>query len=572
MHLDRIENAVTHAGPDVFSKLLGCVVTIMLAQLANAIPLRIEAEHARIQTVGSDQSGIWTIPANGEIGDYVQFEQDGRFHFAVRAFGKPAAGVWPKICFVVDDRFIAELFVSTDSAADYRFTHDIDAGLHKIAIAYVNNARVGAEDRDLFVDYIEIAPDRGSVVRGDKDTWEQNWRRQSALRDAQALEDARAEIPRVRMRDITLHIVDALGRPVSNAAVRIEQVEHDFLFGCNIFMLDQFKTPRENRRYKRRFEELFNYATTGFYWSSYESERGKPQYESTDKVLRWCDARGIRVKGHPLLWDHEAGQPAWAAGQPSPELQEKRVREIVAKYKGRIEFWEVVNEAAHKQGIRIDSPYRWARESDPKAHLIVNEYEVMANGYLTFFELLSQALHDGVPFDGIGIQAHEPATMWFPPHKVKEYLDKYAILGKAIHITEFSPSSNGKSISHSPVQGMWDEAAQADFAAQFYTVCFSHPAVAAITWWDLSDTASWIPGAGLLGTDLTPKPAYIALKKLIWTDWCTRITEKTRLDGSISMKGFYGSYAVRASVNGKSVGGRFQILRDADPVVRVALK
>ena len=35
----------------------------------------------------------------------------------------------------------------------------------------------------------------------------------------------------------------------------------------------------QNAAYKQRFEELFNYATVGFYWRWYESERGKPQYD-----------------------------------------------------------------------------------------------------------------------------------------------------------------------------------------------------------------------------------------------------------------------------------------------------
>jgi hypothetical protein len=43
----------------------------------------------------------------------------------------------------------------------------------------------------------------------------------------------------------------------------------------------------------------------------------------------------------------------------------------------------------------------------------------------------------------------------------------------------------------------------------FYTLLFSHPAVAALIWWDLSDRGA-LPGApaGLLREDVGFKPAY----------------------------------------------------------------
>ena len=45
--------------------------------------------------------------------------------------------------------------------------------------------------------------------------------------------------------------------------------------------LDLVRFDVENEQYKRRFAELFNYATTGFYWRYYEREPGQPQYAYT---------------------------------------------------------------------------------------------------------------------------------------------------------------------------------------------------------------------------------------------------------------------------------------------------
>lgn len=107
----------------------------------------------------------------------------------------------------------------------------------------------------------------------------------------------------------------------------------------------------------------------------------------------------------------------------------------------------MVNEPSHLAEPKMDQPYRWAREADPRAYLIVNDYHVLADGCPGFFRLLSAAKQHDVPFDGIGIQAHEPRTMRFPLDRVQAILNRYASLGKELHITEFTPTSAGQKIT-----------------------------------------------------------------------------------------------------------------------------
>jgi len=375
------------------------------------------------------------------------------------------------------------------------------------------------------------------------------------------IKKAAKAIEKNRKRDASIDVVDTKGRPVVGASVRVEQLNHDFLFGCNIYMFDQFKTPRENQLYKRRFKSLFNYATVGFYWRWYEPEQGKPNYAYTDKVVSWCMKNGIRMKGHPLLWDHEAGRPTWAAGQPAEDVQRKRVTGVVKRFAGKIRSWEVVNEPSHCRAVQIDEPYRWARDADPKAYLIVNDFEVMANGFPPFLQMLQEAMRTGVPFDGIGIQAHEPRTMRFPLEQVQSVLDHYAALGKDLHITEFTPASSGEPIAGSHLKANWDETAQADYAVKFYTVCFAHPAVVAVTWWDLCDRGSWLKGGGMLREDLGPKPVYEALSDLIHNKWKTRAKGKTDRSGRFSFRGFLGTYRVTARARGTKVESKLHIGR-----------
>jgi GH35 family endo-1,4-beta-xylanase len=280
--------------------------------------------------------------------------------------------------------------------------------------------------------------------------------------------------------------------------------------------------------------------------------RGKPDYAYTDKVVSWCREHGIRLKGHPLLWGDEGGIPVWSNGQPAPDLQRARVFEIMRRYGKQIDFWEVVNEPTLHREPKVNEPYHWAREASPNASLIINEAFVLADGRPVFYSLLDDAAKHGVPFDGIGIQAHEPQGMRFPLDRVEHILDRYAGLGKQLHVTEFTPTSGGEEIVGSHKQGRWDEAAQAEYAEKFYRVCFAHPAMRAITWWDFSDRGSWRPGGGMLRTDLSPKPVYDALKRLIHEEWMTDIAGEANADGNFEFTGFFGEYRVTVAHNGKT--------------------
>jgi GH35 family endo-1,4-beta-xylanase len=512
--------------------------------------LVIPAGEAAVKTIGRAVPGGWNLWSDGYVGQTVRIRAQGRYRVVVRAWGSPAGGVWPRMALLVDGFEAGVRSVERKEPADYPFEVDLAGGSHEIAASFTNDALIGAEDRNLYVVSLAVIPPGGIAAPVPTDGSE---RLEEADRREQEIVAATAgEIERNRKADAVVRVLDASGRPVPGARVSVVQTGHEFLFGCNIYGFDH-GTAAQNDAYKRRFAELFNYATVGFYWGSYEPERGKPNYAYTDEVVAWCLEHGIRMKGHPLLWGDQAGIPRWSDGQPAPEIQHQRIRDILARYRGKIGFYEVVNEPSHLALPRIDDPYRWAREADPSAYLIVNDYHVLADGAPGFFRLLSEARASGVPFDGIGIQAHEPRTARFPLDRVRTILDRYATLGKELHITEFTPTSSGQPITDSHLRGAWDEAAQADYAVKFYRVCFAHPAVRAITWWDLGDRQSWLPGGGLLRRDMTPKPAYEQLRRLIRDEWMTRQDGATDPAGQFAFRGFRGTYRVRVEAGGRSV-------------------
>ena len=133
--------------------------------------------------------------------------------------------------------------------------------------------------------------------------------------------------------------------------------------------------------------------------------------------------------------------------------------------------------------------------------------------------------------------------------------EEYAQLGRPLHFSELTILSGIVQPEHSWSQRRDDwfstpegEERQAQQVTEIYRLLFSHPAVEAITWWDFADEGCWLgaPG-GLLRKDLSPKPAYEALLRLIKREWWTAArTLVTDDQGRASFEGFLGDYASEA--------------------------
>jgi len=551
----------------VLAILFSVVMPARGGQAPNSLVIR--AEQAAVKTVGGPVDGGWNLWSDGRVGQRVNISRTGLYTVVIRAWGSPAGGTWPEMALLVDGLEVKFVSVDRSRPAEYQFTVELEEGAHEVAAGFLNDARIGSEDRNLYLERITIVGPTGAPAPVAVSSREDP--QVAARREREIVAATAPAIDKNRKSDAIIRVLNSAGQPVEGATINIAQTSHEFLFGCNIYGFDQSRNPAQNAEYKKRFAELFNYATVGFYWRWYEPERGRPRYANTDKVVAWCVEHGIRMKGHPLLWGDQAGIPFWSAGQPDASTQQERVRAIMSRYHGKIGFYEVVNEPSHQPLPRIDEPYRWARAADADAYLIVNDYHVLADGAPRFFRLLTEAIHDGVPFDGIGIQAHEPQTMRFPLRQVQTILDRYATLGKELHITEFTPASSGDSITESHFEGVWDEAAQADYAVKFYRVCFAHPALRAITWWDLSDRNSWRKGGGMLRADMTPKPVYEQIKHLIHDEWTTRLAGATDASGQFAFRGFHGTYRITAEAGGKTVTQPFTLTKGKAQELRLAL-
>jgi hypothetical protein len=225
--------------------------------------LTLAAANLRIKTVGSSCPGGWKLFSNGEVGDHLLFPAKGTYRLSVRAWGSPCLGGWPEMALLVDGEQVQTKTVQTREATEYEFLLAPAAGAHTVTLGFLNDAVAGSEDRNLSIGAIELCSTSGDPEP--KLASPDEVAADAVRLEAQALAESDAGIERNRKGDVVIRVVDTNGHPIPHARVTIEQTRHEFLFGCNIYGFDQFKTPAETEDYKRRFAELFNSPTK---WSS----------------------------------------------------------------------------------------------------------------------------------------------------------------------------------------------------------------------------------------------------------------------------------------------------------------
>jgi endo-1,4-beta-xylanase len=378
--------------------------------------------------------------------------------------------------------------------------------------------------------------------------------------DDTLLERARDGIQRHRQSALIVCARSDNGHPLPQVPIEIRQLRHAFLWGGNLFGWAKPGDPETEAAYRTRFASLFNFATLDFYWSNYEPEPGQPRIARTESTLEWCQNHGMTCKGHPLVWANIA-DPPWlppdAAGIRAASLG--RVRDLVGRFRGAIELWDVVNEPslllwantrlgewAQNVGTHsfVSQHLHAAREANPEATLLVNEVLTAYPAY----SLLDRLREDGKPlFDAVGLQSHMHRGAW-PLDRMWNVCDRYGQLGVPLHFTEFTVLSGAR-----VAESRWEkptaesERAQAEHVARHYTVLFGHPSVAAVSWWDLSDRGAWQSApAGLLRSDMSPKPAFDRLHELIRNQWWTATRGRTNDDGRFACRAFHGRHRVTA--------------------------
>ena len=257
-------------------------------------------------------------------------------------------------------------------------------------------------------------------------------------------------------------------------------------------------------------------------------------FELADKFVEFGEANGMFIIGHCLVWHSQLAKwfPYDENGEyVTPEVLKQRMKDhittVVTRYKGRVNGWDVVNEAIIEDGSYRKSPFYdilgeefipWAFEcahaADPDAELYLNQLQ-----------------ERGLRIDAIGMQAH--VGLDYPTiEEFEESLMAFAGTGINVMITEWDmsalPTVNmGANVSDwaeyreqlnpyknglpEDVSALWNSRMK-----EFMELFLKHSdVVTRVTAWGVSDGDSWknnwpIPGRTdyclLFDRNLEPKP------------------------------------------------------------------
>src|SRR3984893_7386935 len=242
--------------------------------------------------------------------------------------------------------------------------------------------------------------------------------------------------------------------------------------------------------------------------------RGDDDYGPADTVAAFAHENDLALRGHNLLWYHRT--PSWFFDLDSREEIEsalgERIRRLAGRYRGMVHSWDVVNEPVEPKdgrpdGLRtgvflemfgpdyLDLAYRTARETDPAARLVVNEYDVELDTpeqearRRALLRLLERMQRSGTPVDAVGVQAHL-SCVGGPPFsavRLRRFLAELAGLGLTIQITELDATDE-----NAPSDEAVRDRLVADTYGRFLDAALDEPAVKVVVTWGLSDGHSWI--------------------------------------------------------------------------------
>ena len=255
-------------------------------------------------------------------------------------------------------------------------------------------------------------------------------------------------------------------------------------------------------------------------------------FAAADAQVAFLEAHGMAVRGHNLAWWMQ--NPAWLENgtwtrDELIDLLRDHIHTVVGHYAGRIDEWDVVNEAIGLDGLPwpnvwakgigfpdyLDLAFTFAHEADPSAKLFYNDFLIEAPGprFDAVLSMVTAMQARGVPVDGIGFQAHlgtEPCATACVNRTLANMV-RVGAAGLAVSITELDVAV--------PLPVTPEKLAdQATVYRSVLQACLLAPTCTTFFTWGFTDAHSWIPnqrpgfGAALpFDEQYQPKPAYDAL-------------------------------------------------------------
>lgn len=298
-------------------------------------------------------------------------------------------------------------------------------------------------------------------------------------------------------------------------------------------------------------------------WRGVHGEPDKFTFETSDKFVEFGKRNEMQIHGHVLVWHTD--QPDWIfqgeGEQPATRDEllarlKEHIATVAGRYKGSIAYWDVVNEAFEDDGTMRKSPWYTiigedyieqafvaAAAAAPDAKLVYNDYNLwMPAKRDATVALVKKLQSKNIRIDAVGMQGHYRTAGDPTIAQIEEAILAYKGAGVEVMFSEldvdplpFAWDRLGADVNFNVElrdeldpyrEGFPDEAeeAQARRYADLFRLFVKHSdVIESVTFWGVSDGASWLntwPVKGrtnyplLFDRQLRPKKAWYAVMQV----------------------------------------------------------
>ena len=157
-------------------------------------------------------------------------------------------------------------------------------------------------------------------------------------------------------------------------------------------------------------------------WMFIQPKPNKFNFKAADKYVEMGLKNNMYIVGHALVWHAQLADFMQNIDNSAEARKhvDNHINRLVSRYKGKIDAWDVVNEAFEEDGsLRasvfyknmgenyIEEVFRITEKADPDADLIYNDYNLYKpEKRAAVLKMVNNFKSNGTKINGVGVQAH----------------------------------------------------------------------------------------------------------------------------------------------------------------------
>lgn len=252
-------------------------------------------------------------------------------------------------------------------------------------------------------------------------------------------------------------------------------------------------------------------------WENVHPEPDSFNFQPADRYVQFGETHDMFIVGHTLIWHNQTPDWVFTDQQGEPlnrsdllERMENHISVVAGKYKGKINGWDVVNEAFEDDGSYretnwyniigedyIEHAFKFANAADSAAQLYYNDYNLWKpEKREAVIALVKDLQSKDIKIDAVGMQAHlglENPTA----EAVEASIQAFSKLGVDVMITELDINVTRNLIENDiEFEGELPDSLQQKLASRYadlFNIFRRHSdKISRVTFWGVNDGQSWL--------------------------------------------------------------------------------